>query len=62
MQPTIQRAYFGPEYSDAESLDALDAEGLKAERPENLAEEVALLINNVKAVAGFNGMRAAGFR
>jgi len=60
--PSIQSAYFGPDYSEAELLAALDAEGLKAERPENLAAEVAALINDGQVVARFDGRMEYGPR
>jgi len=62
VQPTIQNAYFGPDYSEEELLAALDAEGLKAERPENLAAEVASLINEGQVVARFDGRMEYGPR
>lgn len=60
--PTIDSPYFGPDYSEAEMLAALEEAGLQAEKPENLAEEVAALIHSGQVVARFDGRMEYGPR
>jgi carbamoyltransferase len=62
VQPTIENAYFGPDYSEQEMLSAIEAAGLQAERPENLAARVAALINDGQVVARFDGRMEYGPR
>ncbi|EIW90348.1 carbamoyl transferase [Alishewanella agri BL06] len=62
VQPTIENAYFGPDYSEQDMLSALEEAGLQAERPENLAASVAALINEGQVVARFDGRMEYGPR
>lgn len=59
---TINNAYFGPDYSDAEIEQALKDEKLEYSRPENLAAEVAALIHDGQVVARFDGRMEYGPR
>tara|TARA_R110002072_G_scaffold302924_1_gene489834 strand:- start:4436 stop:6259 length:1824 start_codon:yes stop_codon:yes gene_type:complete len=61
-QPSIENAYFGPDFSDEEIKTELDKAGLAFEQPENYAAEVAKHIHAGKVVARFNGRMEYGPR
>lgn len=58
----LDNVYYGPSYSDAQIVQALDAAGVKYRKPENLAAEVARLIDEDKVVARFDGRMEYGPR
>ena len=58
----LPSAYLGPGYTDDEVKAALDAEGLKYERPANLARHVAEQIHSGKVVGRFAGRMEYGPR
>ncbi|HIG11573.1 MAG: carbamoyltransferase C-terminal domain-containing protein [bacterium] len=58
----LPSAYLGPEFSDDEIKAALDKAGLAAERPANLAAEVASRIHGGEVVARFAGRMEYGPR
>lgn len=62
VKPSISSAYMGPDYSEADIERALQAEGLKYQRPRNLAGEVAALIHGGEVVARFDGRMEYGPR
>jgi len=62
VKPSICSAYFGPEFSEADIEQALNAEKLTYTRPERLAAEVAALIHSGKVVARFDGRMEYGPR
>ena len=62
VRPTIENAYYGPDYSEEEIENELDKAGLQRNRPENLASEVAALIHGGKVVARFDGRMEYGPR
>jgi len=62
VRPTIESAYFGPDYSEQQMLTALQAAGLSYQRPDNLAATVAALINDGQVVARFDGRMEYGPR
>ncbi|WP_404362212.1 carbamoyltransferase [Marinobacter sp.] len=62
VQESLQSTYLGPDYSDADIIRALDAEGLSYEKPANLAAEVASLIHHGDVVARFDGRMEYGPR
>ncbi len=55
-------AYLGPEFGDAEIRAVLDAEGLRYERPDDLAGEVARRIHEGGVIARFDGRMEYGPR
>lgn len=55
-------AYLGPEFSDAELQAALDAAGLQATRPADLAAEVGRRLHEGEVVARFDGRMEYGPR
>ena len=61
-QPTIENAYYGPDFSDEEIKVELEKAGLAFEQPENYAAEVAKHIHAGKVVARFNGRMEYGPR
>lgn len=61
-KPSIENAYYGPDYSAEEMKAALEKGGLSFTEPENYAEEVAKHIHNGKVVARFNGRMEYGPR
>jgi carbamoyltransferase len=62
VKPSISSAYLGPDYSEAEIEQALKAEGLDYQRPDNLAAEAAALIHSGEVVARFDGRMEYGPR
>lgn len=62
VKPSISNAYMGPDYSEKEIEEALNAENLTFTRPANLAAEVAGLIHSGQVVARFNGRMEYGPR
>lgn len=62
VKPSMSSAYLGPDYSEAEMEQALQAEGLDYRRPENLAAEAAALIHSGEVVARFDGRMEYGPR
>ncbi len=61
-QPTIENAYYGPDFSDEEIKAELEKAGLAFEQPEEYAKEVAKQIHAGKVVARFNGRMEYGPR
>ncbi len=59
---SLDSVYLGPEYSDAAIRAELEAAGLDYRQPDNLAREVAQLINDGKVVARFSGRMEYGPR
>lgn len=62
VKPTIESAYFGPDYPESRLEQALKTEGLNYKRPEHLAPEVAALIHSGQVVARFDGRMEYGPR
>ncbi len=62
VNPTIQSAYYGPDYSDDEIQAVLDANNLEYTQPQEYAKEVASLIHNGNVVARYNGRMEYGPR
>ena len=60
--PQISDVYWGRDYSEAEMLRAVAEAGLTAERPANLAAEIAQLVNSGAVVARFDGRMEYGPR
>lgn len=58
----ITDVYWGPDYSEAELLQALEPTGLPYTRPAHMAGEVAALINGGAVVARFDGRMEYGPR
>jgi len=61
-KPTISDTYFGPDYSENELEKELHKAGLKFDRPNDLAVQVANLIHRGKVVARFDGRMEYGPR
>lgn len=59
---SISNAYFGPDYSTAQMVAALQDAGLTYREPEHLAVEVAALIHAGQVVARFDGRMEYGPR
>jgi len=59
---TIDNVYFGPDYSERDMKEALEASRLEFDRPANLAEQVAQLIHEGQVVARFDGRMEYGPR
>jgi len=59
---SISSAYFGPDYTEKEIIDALDKEKLSYSQPEGLAAEVAAKIHAGDVVARFDGRMEYGPR
>jgi carbamoyltransferase len=58
----FESAYQGPEFSDEDCHAAIIAAGLKPERPDHMAAEVARLIHTGNVVARFDGRMEYGPR
>ncbi|MHB8872613.1 MAG: carbamoyltransferase family protein [Myxococcaceae bacterium] len=61
-RPRLDHAYLGPEYGEAEIAKALQAAGLKAEKPDDVAQDTARLIHDGKLIAWFQGRLEFGPR
>lgn len=61
-KPTIENAYYGPDFSDEEIKAELEKVGLTFEQPKEYAAEVAKHIHAGKVVARFNGRMEYGPR
>jgi carbamoyltransferase len=66
-RPRLDHSYLGPAFSDQEISDALQSGGLKADKPDDLARQVARMIHDGRIVAWFQdrlefGPRALGHR
>jgi carbamoyltransferase len=58
----VANVYYGPDYSEAEIRAALDAEGLKYERLDNVEDRVAELLTQDFIIGRFNGRMEYGPR
>ena len=61
-RPAYSDAYFGPDFTDAEMLKAIEAKGLEYSRPNNIAGEIAGRIHRGEVVARFDGRMEYGPR
>lgn len=58
----VLHSYLGPEFSEQDILDAIEAEGLKAERIENIEQQIGAWIYDGLAVGFFHGRMEFGPR
>lgn len=61
-RPRLDHTCIGPSYSDAEIAGALEAAGLRAEKPDDIARSCARLIHDGRVVAWFQGRLEFGPR